>query len=65
MSNKSMSKDYKYASQINVPKFLFNLLNNDKKRLYQTILDAAAYNLVINFGSFPDLHNLVKKRVID
>ena len=65
MARESMTKDYKYATQINVPKILFPLLNHDKRRLYQTILDAAAHKLVINFSNFPYLLNIVKKRVID
>ena len=65
MASESMHKDYKDATQINVPKILFTLLNNDKKRLYQTILDAAAHKLVINFRDFPDLHNLVYERESD
>ena len=65
MASESIIKDYKYATQINVPKILITLLNNDKKRLYQTILDAAAHKLVINFKDFPNLLQIVKKRVID
>ena len=67
MANKSMPKDYQDATHIKVPKILFTLLNKDKdkKRLYQTILDAAAHKLVINFKDFPELLQMVQKRVRD
>ena len=65
MASESMIKDNKHATQINVPKILITLLNNDKKRLYQTILDAAAHKLVINFKDFPNLLQIVKNRISD